>query len=139
MIKLDETVKKEVTYIASVTAILSVLMQAVFLVLGAFLPAARWDYTVLLGNILGGGVAVLNFLGLGITVQKAIEKDEKDAKNMMRASQSIRTFLMFGAAILGLVLGCFNAVATIVPLFFPRIAIMLKPIFTRRNSKKEGE
>ncbi len=139
MIKLDATVKKETRYIAAVTVILSVLMQAVFLVLGAFLPAAKWDYTVLLGNILGGGVAVLNFLGLGITVQKAIEKDEKDAKSMMRASQSIRTFLMFGIAVLGLVIGCFNAVATIVPLFFPRIAIMFKPIFEKSSNKKEGE
>lgn len=139
MIKLDKTVKKETRYITVATVILSVFMQAVFLVLGSFLPAAKWDYTVLLGNILGAGGAILNFLGLGITVQKAIEKDEKDAKATMRASQSIRTFLMFGIAVLGLILGCFNAAATIVPLFFPRIAIMLKPIFEKNSNKKEGE
>ena len=71
MKKIDPTVLKETKYIALWVLIFSALMQAVFLVLRA------WDYTVLLGNLLGGGVAVLNFLLMGITVQNALQKEEK--------------------------------------------------------------
>ena len=70
MKKVDETVRKETGYIAACTVILSMLTQAVFLVLG------RWDISVLLGNLFCGGVAVLNFFLLGLTVQSAMQKEE---------------------------------------------------------------
>lgn len=75
--KVDGTVRKETIYIAAAVLILSMLMQAVFLII------KRWDYTVLLGNLLGGGVAVLNFFLMGLTVQKATSEDEKRAKTVM--------------------------------------------------------
>ena len=52
MSKIDETVKRESVYIAAFVGVLSVLMQAVFLVAG------RWDYTVLCGNLLSAAAAV---------------------------------------------------------------------------------
>ena len=67
MPKLDATVKRETLYVAFMTLILSVLMQAIFLIVG------EWDYTVLLGNLFGGGVAVLNFLLMGLAVQTSLE------------------------------------------------------------------
>ena len=67
--KVDGTVRKETIYIAAAVLILSMLMQAVFLII------KQWDYTVLLGNLLGGGVAVLNFFLMGLTVQKATSAD----------------------------------------------------------------
>ena len=75
--------------------------------------------------------AILNFLFMGITVQKAIRKEEKDARTAMRASQALRTLFLFVVLALGVLLDCFNTVAVIVPLFFPRIAVSVRPLFTK--------
>ena len=62
------------SYIALATLIMSALMEAVFLIIG------RWDLPVLFGNLLGAGVGILNFFLMGLGLQKALDKDEKDAK-----------------------------------------------------------
>ena len=124
--KLDSTVKRETSYIAVWTGILSLVMQTGF----AF--AGKWNYTVLLGNIFSGIVAVGNFLLLGITVQKAVAKeDEKEARNIIKTSHSLRTLMLFVSAALGALLPCFNIWTSLIPLLFPRIAI-----FIRSFSKK---
>lgn len=135
--KIDKTVMRETKYIAAWVIILSLIMQAVFLIIG------RWDYKVLLGNLFSGVMAVVNFLLMGITVQKAIEKDEKEAKTAMRLSQSLRTLMLFAVLVLGLTLPCFNGAAAVIPMFFPRIAIALRPIWDKKVNdgevKKDGE
>lgn len=118
MAKINATVLKETRYIAVFSLVLSLLMQAVFLIV-----LRRFDYTVLLGNLLGLLAGVGNFFFMGIGVQKAVERDEKGAKNVLKFSQTARFFGIFVIAALGIVLECFNTVAVIVPLFFPRIAI----------------
>lgn len=132
MKKIDQTVIKESVYIASWILIFSVLMQAVFLVIG------YWDYTVLTGNLLGGGAAALNFFLLGISVQKALEKEEeKDAKQVLRLSRTMRMLFLFVVAVLGVVLPCFHYVATLIPFLFPRVAIALRPAFHKKSEEKE--
>ncbi|MBR6558078.1 MAG: hypothetical protein IKT70_03605 [Clostridia bacterium] len=134
MKKVNETVKKETLYIAAFTVIFSVIAEAVFLILG------RWDLTVLLGNLFSAFVAVLNFFLMGITVQHAVEKDEKGAASLMKMSQSLRTVFLFAAAAVGVMLPCFNTVAVIVTLFFPRVAIMIRPLvdkFSQGGKKDE--
>lgn len=129
MIKVNDVVKKETKYIAYFVLLFSVIMQSVFLVL------QKWDYTVFLGNLLSGVAVVLNFLFMGITVQKAVEKDEKDARNAMKASQSLRTVFLFVVAVLGAAVPVFNIWATLIPLIFPRIAVSLRPLFDRKENK----
>ena len=128
MKKVDATVIKETKYIALWVLVFSVLMEAVFLVAGI------WDYTVLLGNLLGGLVAVLNFFLMGITVQSAIQKEEKAAKSTMKVSMLYRNLLILVSAILGVVLPFFNTYSSIIPLFFPRIAIFFRPFFDKKKS-----
>ncbi|MBR4973741.1 MAG: ATP synthase subunit I [Clostridia bacterium] len=127
MTKIDSTVLRETKYIAAFVAVLSLLMQSVFLVAGI------WNYTVLLGNILGFAAATGNFLLMGITVQKAVEKEEKDAKSLMKLSQSLRLLMMFIIALLGYMLPFFNTVAVIIPFLFPRIAIAVRPLFNKEG------
>ena len=127
MRKIDETVRRMTLYIASWTAVFSVLMQAVFLCIG------KWDYTVLLGNLWSGFFAVLNFLLMGMTVQKAVEKKEEDARTMIKASQSLRMVMQVAIAAIGAALPIMNIWAVLIPLFFPRIAVMLRPLFDRTN------
>ena len=94
MKKIDKTVLKETKYIAVITFLLSVLMQSVVLII------SKWDYTVLCGNLLGYAGAVGNFLLMGITVQNALDKSEKEAADLMKLSQRGRLLLLFVVALL---------------------------------------
>lgn len=127
--KIDKTVLKETKYIAAFVAILSVLMQAVFLIIG------KWSYTVLLGNIWGGAVGVANFLGMGLGVQKAVLQEEKAARQTLKASQTLRFFALFVFGMIGVLVPIFNSVASLIPLLFPRIAVMFRPIIDKKVNK----
>lgn len=127
MKRIDRTVLNETGYIAASVLILSMLMQAIFLITG------KWDITVLLGNLLGGGAAVANFFFMGLTVQNAVEKDEKEAANLMKLSQSGRLFAMFVIALVGHLAPCFNLLAVVIPFIFPRIAVMVRPLFDKKG------
>ncbi len=134
MMQIDPTVRKETLYIVTFVTVLSVLMQAVFLVAGF------WDITILFGNLYGAILAILNFFLLGLTVQKAVTKEEKDAKNLVKLSQTGRMLGMLVFAIVGVYLPCFHFLAVLLPLLFPRIAIMFRPLFDKKVSgEKEGE
>lgn len=128
--KIDGVVLKETQYIGAWALIFSTVMQAVFLVIG------KWDYTVLLGNVLGVAAAVFNFLFMGITIQKSLGKEEKDAAQAMRASQSLRMFMLLVVALIGFLVPVFSAWTTIIPFFFPRIAIMIRPFLDKRKGGK---
>ena len=125
MKKIDPTVLKETRYIFGITLIFSVVMEVIFLALG------KWNVFVLLGNLWGALGAVLNFFLMGLTVQKAITKEEKEAKNLIRFSQSARMLMLFVIAGVGFLLPWFHTLAVVIPLLFPRIAIFLHPILRK--------
>ncbi|MBE6787639.1 MAG: hypothetical protein E7537_04765 [Ruminococcaceae bacterium] len=125
MKKIDPVVKKETLYIATVSAILSLLLQSVFLIIG------KWDYTVLLGNIYGLAVTVGNFFIMGLNVQTSLEKEPDDAKKLIKASQSLRLLMLFVCAIIGYIIPVFNILSVIIPYLFPRFAISLRPLFKK--------
>ena len=133
MKKVDKTVLRETGYIALFVILLSVLMQAVFLIIG------KWDYTALLGNLLSAAAAVGNFFLMGLTVQFAVDKEESERKRFVKLSHSLRTLLLFAAAALGVALSCFNTVTSLSPLFFPRIAIALRPLFNRGEQEEQKQ
>ncbi len=126
MSKIDATVLKETKYIAGFVILLSVILEAIFLIIG------KWDFRVLTGNLLSGTAGVLNFFLMGITVQEAVLKDEKDAKTTMKLSQTYRTLFLAIVLIIGLSVPCFNKIAVIITLFFPRLAIMARPFFDKK-------
>ncbi len=133
MLKVDKTVKKETAYVALSSFILSALMQSVFLIL------KFWDYTVLLGNLWGIFISVLNFFLMGITVQKALEKEKKQAQNLIKTSQSARMFMIFLLALVGVLVKAFNIYAVLIPLLFPRIWITIRTIIERKKNKTKEE
>lgn len=127
MKKIDPTVIKETGYIAAMVFIFSLLLQSVFLIIG------KWDYTVLTGNLLGFAAAVGNFFLMGLSVQSSLGKEEKDAKNLMKISQSLRLLLVFVIALIGYLVPVFNTIAVLIPLLFPRIAVALRPAFMKKR------
>ncbi|MBE6730369.1 MAG: hypothetical protein E7564_01620 [Ruminococcaceae bacterium] len=132
MAKIDKVVLKETKYIALWVIIFSLIMEAVFLIIN------KWDYTVLLGNLLSATVGVLNFFLMGLGVQKAVMQEEKEAKQTMKVSNLMRTFLLFVAAVIGVTVSVFNNWAVIIPLFFPRVAILLRPLFDKRKDENKN-
>ncbi len=125
--KVDKTVLKETKFIAAFVVIFSALMQAVFLCTGS------WNYTVLLGNIWGDLVAIGNFFVMGLFVQKAVTQNKDEARQTVRASQSIRFVGIFALTVIGVLIPFLNSVAVIIPLIFPRIAIMFRPLIDKNK------
>lgn len=129
MVKPDKAVADNTKYIAAVTLILCVLMHAVFLVAGF------WSLTVLWGSLLGAAAAVANFFLMGLTVQRAVTKEEKEARDLIRLSQTTRNFGLIAVGIVGVLVPVFNTVAVLVPLFFPRIAVAMYPLIRKEEKQ----
>ncbi|MBE6667067.1 MAG: hypothetical protein E7607_02000 [Ruminococcaceae bacterium] len=129
MKKIDPVILKETKYIATWIVILSMLMQSVFLIIG------KWNYTVLLGNIYSAAFGTLNFLLMGLTVQKALEKEEKDAKKFIRFSQLYRNIMLLLIMVLGVFIPFFNTLAVLIPMFFAGIAVYIKPLVNKIMKK----
>lgn len=133
MKKIDAAILRETLFIALAELAFSVLMELIFVIFGA------WDYTVPLGNLLGAGVAVLNFFLMGLGVQSAVALDEKGARDKMRLSMRLRWVMIAAAVALGVIAPCFNTVTAIVPLFFVRIAVAFRPLFGKFLDKSEPQ
>ena len=128
MSKLDPAVKKETGYIVFWVILLSVLMEAVFLVI------RKWDLSVLLGNLGGAAAAVGSFFLLAVTVSRAVSSGKpEEAAKRVKASAGLRLIGMGG--ICALMIGVFhtNVYATVIPLLFPRVGLMFRPMVDRKR------
>lgn len=126
-------VKKETTKVAASTLIGIILMWIGFAVFHFIFPEkVPFDYTVFLGGIGGGIVAVLNFFLMGLAVQKvAATEDEEMVRMRMKASYSRRMLLQILWIIAVAVAPCFALVAGLLPLLFPSIGIKLRGILKK--------
>lgn len=124
-------VKKETKRVVKITAVGLILMWILFAVLHFTMPdKVPLDYTVFLGGIGGGAVAVLNFFLMGLAVQKAASaSDEGTARMKLKASYSQRFLMQILWVILAIVAPCFHFVAGIAPLLFPGTGIRIMGIF----------
>lgn len=124
-------VKKETKRIVKITIVGLILMWILFAVLHFTMPdKVPLDYTVFLGGIGGGAVAVLNFFLMGLAVQKAASaSDEGTARMKLKASYSQRFLMQILWVILAIVAPCFHFVAGIAPLLFPGTGIKIMGIF----------
>ena len=124
-------VKKDTKMVVKITAVGLILMWILFAVLHFTMPdKVPLDYTVFLGGIGGGAVAVLNFFLMGLAVQKAASaSDEGTARMKLKASYSQRFLMQILWVILAIVAPCFHFVAGIAPLLFPGTGIKIMGIF----------
>ena len=124
-------VKKETKRIIKITIVGLILMWILFAVLHFAMPdKVPLDYTVFLGGIGGGAVAVLNFFLMGLAVQKAASaSDEGTARMKLKASYSQRFLMQILWVILAILAPCFHFVAGIAPLLFPGTGIKIMGIF----------
>lgn len=131
--EIQPAVKKETKRVAVMMVAGVALMFAGFCVLHLIVPdIVPFDYTVILGGIAGGVIAVLNFFLMGLTVQKvAAAPDEDSARNKMRASYTQRMLFQLLWVVLAIVIPCFQFAAGIIPLFIPSMGIKVLGIANR--------
>ena len=125
---MDPAVKKETGYTAVWVILLSVIMEAVFLMI------RKWDFSVLFGNLGGAAAAVGSFFLLAVTVSRAVSSGKPEqAAQRVKASAGLRLIGMGG--ICALLIGVFhtNVFATVIPLLFPRIGLMFRPMIDRKR------
>lgn len=126
MSETKKIIRRETLIITAGVAVLSVLEQAVFVIIG------YWSKAVLFGNILGAAVAVLNFYLMSRTVEKAVSKDEKGIKSSVRFSLTYRYLMMIAAASLAFFLpSVFSVFAVLPPYLFPNFIARLRPLIGR--------
>ncbi len=127
--KPEKAVIQNTLYIAIWQVILVGLMQAVYLVL------ERWSISVLAGALIGSFTAVANFFAMAMTVQKAVSLKPKDAAAKIKLSQMLRFLAIIVVAVLCCVF--FDPIASLIPLLFPRFAIMLYPLFSKKKEESQ--
>ena len=128
-------VKKETKRVVMITGAGLILMWILFAILHFTMPdKVPFDYTVFLGGIGGGVIAVLNFFLMGLAVQKAASAtDEGSARMKLKASYSQRFMMMILWVIVAIVAPCFQFVAGIAPLLFPGTGLKFVGIFHKAN------
>lgn len=128
-------VKKETKRVVMITGAGLILMWILFAILHFTMPdKVPFDYTVILGGIGGGVIAVLNFFFMGLAVQKAASAtDEGTARMKLKASYSQRFMMMILWVIVAIVAPCFQFVAGIAPLLFPGTGLKFVGIFHKAN------
>lgn len=132
---IQPAVKKETKKVALYTIAGVVLMWIVFGILHSAMPEkVPFDYTVILGGIGGGAVAILNFFLMGLTVQKvAACEEEGAARARLKASYSQRMLLQMLWAVAAMAAPCFQFAAGLVPLLFPSAGIKLNALFKKNQ------
>ena len=152
--KVQPAVQAETKKMALGVGVLTVLMIAVFLIIRQF------DYTVLLGAILGYAAAVGNFFLMALTVQKVTgdmpvlpkreaeteeaEDEEKEqplsdearqAGKKMQLSFLLRLLMLGGVAALAVTSPVFHPWASLLPMLFPRVVIALRSLFDTKQKE----
>lgn len=130
MIKPQKTVIMETLFVAIFTFGLSAMMNAIFVAL------KNWDYTVLTGSLLSSVASTLNFYIMGIVVQGIIANkslEPKDRQQRVKLSFTLRMIGLAAVVALGVALPWFNTWAVVIPIFFPRIAMLFRPLFGKGN------
>ena len=132
---IQPAVKKETKRVIVITLLGPFLMWILFAALHFIMPdKVPLDYTVFLGGIAGGCVAVLNFFLMGLAVQKAAAaEDEGTARMKIKASYSQRFMMQVFWVIIAIIAPCFHFVAGIAPLLFPGTGIKIVGIFHNKN------
>ena len=122
--KLQPASRKELSRIAVGTLACDAVMIAALFVL-SLVGVGRFEpFRILLGAACGSVVAVANFAILCLTVQSAVEiENKKKMKARFQLSYNIRLILQAGWVVLCFVLKHIHFVAGAAPILFPNVVI----------------
>ncbi|MBO4509765.1 MAG: ATP synthase subunit I [Lachnospiraceae bacterium] len=137
--KLSPALKKELKNIFLYIIIGLCIMFAIFFAVMCIFPEIKENtefeyWKIALGGICGGGVAFLNFLLMGLTVQKVAADDNKErARSRMKMSYTYRYLMQIAWIVIAILVPCFNYIAAIIPLLFPSFGIKIASIIFKKN------
>ena len=121
--KLQSASKKEILRVTKGTAVCDLILIAGLFVL-SLEGIGKFDYTMFLSVLGGSAVAILNFAIMCLTVQKAVEIEEKkQMKAFIQGSYNGRLLLQAGWVVAAFLIPHLQAVAAAVPLLFPNLTI----------------
>ena len=121
--KLQSASRKEITRVAKGTAVCDLILLAGLFVL-SLEGIVQFNYTVFLGVLGGSAVAILNFAVMCLTIQKAVDIEEKkQMKAFIQGSYNGRLLLQAGWIVVAFLVPHFNVVAAAAPLLFPNLTI----------------
>lgn len=123
--KLQPASRKEVKRIAIGTGVLDVLMIAGFFLLSQF-GIGKFELLPILLAALGGSIiAIINFAFLCITVQQAVEiEDKKKMQAKFQLSYNLRMVVQAGWVVICFFVPQLHIFAGAIPLLFPKITIL---------------
>lgn len=125
---------RETAAMAIGQAICVAVMIGVFALLGYF------DRTVLLGGILGGIIATLNFFFMGVGATLAADKAEnqnvKGGQATIQASYLLRMVVLFVVLFALVKSGLCNVIAVVLPLVFVRPILSVGEFFRKSGETK---
>ena len=121
--KLQDASKKEIKRIAKGTAVCDLLLIAGLFILSLG-GIGKFDYKVFTGVLGGSVVAVLNFTVMCLTIQKAVDIDEKkQMTSFIQGSYNGRLLLQAGWVVAAFLIPHVNVIAAAIPLLFPNLVI----------------
>lgn len=122
--KLQPASRKELSRIAIGTLVCDAVMIAALFVLSLVGVGSFDVFRILLGAACGSVVAIVNFAILCLTVQSAVEiENKKKMKARFQLSYNIRLVLQAGWVVLCFVLKPIHFVAGAAPILFPNVVI----------------
>ena len=122
--KLQPASRKELSRIALGTLACDAVMIAALFVLSLVGVGSFSAGRILLGAACGSVVAIVNFAILCLTVQSAVEiENKKKMKARFQLSYNIRLFLQAGWVVLCFVIKPIHFVAGAAPILFPNVVI----------------
>lgn len=123
-------VKRESIQIAIGEMLLVGVMFIVFWVLG------RFDWTVLVGGLVGGGLTILNFYIMALNAvsasDKAVKNDVNGGKTLMRLSYTARYAVIFIVLCVLAITKIGHPVACALPLVFIQPVIIVKNLLMKK-------
>ncbi len=98
-----------------------------------FCFANEYDYSLPIGAVYGCIISALSFMLLGKACQNAVKKSEKSAQTYMSAMYCVRYLGLFAVLTIGALAPFISLITSVIPLFFPRIAILIRAIKTKEE------
>ena len=129
-------------FILRETALLGVgELVCVAAMVGVFAMLGNFDYTVILGGVIGALIAVGNFFFMAIAsnaaADKAAEDDVKTGKSMIKVSYGMRLLIIGVLLFVFAKSGHCNLLALVCPLFFVFPIITVIEFFRKSGESKK--
>lgn len=113
------------------------LVPCVAAMFGVYALLGKWSGAVLLGGILGGVMAVANFLfmsiGVSLAADRAQKQNVKGGKSLLQVSFLLRYGLLFLGLFVGAKSGKCDIIALVLPLLFVRPVLTLSEFFRKKG------